>query len=149
MEVKQYTKVLVWDLNKCPECRGFLYSFIYITRVGLASLTYGVYYRNDRFNIHHSEAKCLPICHNCHNRLQSRCRNHPSHTNSIPVIKAPHTLECQVCINQNFLAPSSYAQILDQVPTCLQYSICHTPIPRMAQFILTCNRSSTLRHLVN
>ncbi len=25
MEVKQYTKVLVWDQNKCPEYRGFLY----------------------------------------------------------------------------------------------------------------------------
>ncbi len=24
MEVKQYTKVLVWDRNKCPEYRGFL-----------------------------------------------------------------------------------------------------------------------------
>ncbi len=25
MEVKQYTKVLVWDRNKCPEYRGFYY----------------------------------------------------------------------------------------------------------------------------
>ncbi len=25
MEVKQFTKVLVWDRNKCPENRGFLY----------------------------------------------------------------------------------------------------------------------------
>ncbi len=24
MEVKQYTEVLVWDWNKCPEYRGFL-----------------------------------------------------------------------------------------------------------------------------
>ncbi len=24
IEVKQYTKVLVWDLNKCPEYGGFL-----------------------------------------------------------------------------------------------------------------------------
>ncbi len=24
MEVKQYTKVLVWDWSKCPEYRGFL-----------------------------------------------------------------------------------------------------------------------------
>ncbi len=25
MEVKQYTKVLVWDWNKCPEYKGFPY----------------------------------------------------------------------------------------------------------------------------
>ncbi len=27
MEVKQYTKVLVWDQNMCPEYRGFLYNY--------------------------------------------------------------------------------------------------------------------------
>ncbi len=30
VEVKQYTKVLVWDRNKCPEYRGFLYMEVLI-----------------------------------------------------------------------------------------------------------------------
>ncbi len=39
MEVKQYTKVLVWDWNKCPEYRGFLimeytkYDTKYVTEI--------------------------------------------------------------------------------------------------------------------
>ncbi len=35
MEVKQYTKVLVWDRNKCPEYRGFLYMEVLIREGGL------------------------------------------------------------------------------------------------------------------
>ncbi len=35
MEVKQYTKVLVWDLNKCPKYRGFLYMEVLIRQVSL------------------------------------------------------------------------------------------------------------------
>ncbi len=33
MEVKQYTKVLVWDRNKCPEYGGFLYMEVLIREV--------------------------------------------------------------------------------------------------------------------
>ncbi len=33
MEVKQYTEVLVWDRNKCPEYQDFLYMEVLIREV--------------------------------------------------------------------------------------------------------------------